>query len=67
MAARSTSKAWAFFIFTVLAGAVMLSACRDDDKVVFYKAHVYKGKSEPALSPTIVSQLTERTQRGGRL
>ena len=67
MAARRTSKRWAVLLVSVLAGSAVLSACRDDDNVVFYKDHVYKGRHEPALNSTTVSELTARTQQGGRL
>jgi len=67
MAADRSSNPWAMLLIGVLAGSALLSACRDDNKVVFYKAHVYKGRTEPALSPATVSELTARTQQGGRL
>ena len=50
-----------------LAAVLLLGACRDDNEVVFYEPHVYKGPSEPALSPATVADLETRAQQGGRL
>ena len=67
MAAHRASKPWAVVVIGALAALVLLAACRDDDKVVFYKPHVYKGHSEPALSQATVAELEARAQQGGRL
>jgi hypothetical protein len=49
------------------AAALLLGACRDDNEVIFYEPHVYKGSSDPALSQATVSELEARAQQGGRL
>jgi hypothetical protein len=45
---------------------VVAAGCRDDNKVVFYKPHVYKGQTEPALSQNTVAELEARAGQGGR-
>jgi len=67
MAVRQTSLRWAVLLVSVLPGSALLSACRDDDRVVFYKPHVYKGRIDPGLRQATVAELTERAQEGGRI
>lgn len=54
-------------VTAAMAAVVLLGACRDDNEVIFYEPHVYKGPSDPALSQATVSELEARAQQGGRL
>ena len=51
----------------VLGTLLLLGACREDDEVVFFEPHVYKGPSEPGLSQDTVAELEARAKHGGRL
>lgn len=61
------NRALAIRASAALAALLLLAACREDDNVVFYEPHVYKGPSEPALSQATVNDLAERAKQGGRL
>jgi hypothetical protein len=54
-------------VTVALAALLLLGACRDEDEVVFYEPHVYKGQTEPALSQATVADLEARAKQGGRL
>lgn len=67
MAIHRAWKPWAVVGIGALVALFLLAACREEDEVVFFEPHVYKGPSEPGLSQATVAELEARAKQGGRL